>query len=774
MPTRTARFVLGVALLFFAPADQAADSLSSAALARKVLAAKGGERVATQMLDEIIAATNDVPADVWDAVRKQMRPADLVERLVPVYQRNLSDADLEALLQFYTSPAGKRYAEKQPVIVREIVTVEKEWAQKIVQQALADISNKSKDAPSVSPEPKQNAPSSKARKFLEASGSGREAAQLVDVIVDGLRKATPDVRPDFWTAFRARIHPQELVNLLAPVYQRNFADEDLDALTRFFTSPAGVRFVQAQPVIVKESMEVSRDWADKLVEPALVYLLEQQKQRDEHSAEPGGSIRVAAEHGDAKSQTSLGDAYRFGKHGVAKSAAEAAKWYRKAAEQNYVAAELDLASVYVTGGDGLSHDSAEAAKWYRKAAEQGNRTAQRELAFVYRVGEGVPRDLAEAAKWNRKAAEHGDIEAQESLGDAYFKGEGVTADYAEAMNWYRNAAEGGSADAQYKLGLILLGDGKDPVEGRRWIEKASAQKHAQATEKLAAMNAAPEPPTPYEEPLLRSVSGTGRYTGEPIDLRLRDAGLRGVFSMLAQATGLNVVMDSRARARVTGDFSGPWDEVLDTIVKRYGLTYKIQELTIVVGPKDSPLMDPDLLKGASNDEPVSLTVVDASLRDIVETFAAMGLKFENRKAPRQGSVTVYVVEVPSQKVLRMVLAATGYTSTEHDGVITIQPLPALDRFAASATPATRPCWTPGCEDIADAKLRGTLTPQKRGSKSIALFEFTTDRYTISKAGTNLGKNARVVDTAARKVTVTDLRTDAHAPMTFVIEQIRSK
>jgi len=772
MPTRTASFVLAVALLLFARADQAADRMSSAAMARKVLAAKGGERIATQMLDEIIAATNDVPDDVWQAVRKQMRPGDLIERLVPVYQRNLSDADLDALLRFYTSPAGKRYAEKQPVIVREIVTVEKEWGQRIVRQALADISNKSKDAAPVPPEPKQNAQSSKAHRFLEASGSGQEATQLVDVIVDGLRKARPDVRPDFWTALRARIHPQELIDLIAPVYQRNFSDEDLDALTRFFTSPAGVRFVQAQPVIVKESMEASRDWAEQLVEPALTYLLEHDKQLDEHSAEPGGSIRVAAERGDAKAQISLGDAYRFGKHGVAKSATEAVKWYRKAADQNSVAAEFTLATLYVTGDDGLARDPAEAAKWYRKAAEQGNRTAQRELAFVYQVGEGVPHDLAEAAKWYRKAAEQGDIEAEESLGEAYLKGEGVAADYAEAMKWYRKAAERGSADAQYELGIILLGDGKDPVEGRRWIEKAAAQKHVKAAEKLAALNAAQEP-TPYEEPLLHS-SGTGRYTGEPIDLHLRDAGLRGVFSMLAQATGLNIVMDSRARARVTGDFSGPWDEVLDTIVKSNGLTYKIQELTVVVGPKDSPLMDPDLLKSASDDEPISLTVEDASLNDIVETFAQMGVKIENRKAPRQGSVTVYVLDVPLRKVLRMVLASTGYTSTEHGGVITIQPLPALDRFAASATPATRPCWTPGCEDIADAKLRGTLTPQKSGAKSIALFEFTSDRYTISKAGTNLGKNARVVDTAAGRVTVTDLRTEAHAPMTFVIETIRSK
>jgi hypothetical protein len=41
------------------------------------------------------------------------------ETLIPVYQRNLSAADVQAGIEFYSSESGKRLLEKVPVIIRE-------------------------------------------------------------------------------------------------------------------------------------------------------------------------------------------------------------------------------------------------------------------------------------------------------------------------------------------------------------------------------------------------------------------------------------------------------------------------------------------------------------------------------------------------------------------------------------------------------------------------------------------------------------------------------
>src|SRR5207247_9223748 len=96
----------------------------------------------------------------------------------------------------------------------------------------------------------------------------------------------------------SRIHPQELIDLSVPIYQRNLSDDDLDELTRFFTSPVGKHFIDKQPAIVEESMQVGQEWARKLVKPALMDFLAKENKRDEHSAQPGSEMRVDATRGD--------------------------------------------------------------------------------------------------------------------------------------------------------------------------------------------------------------------------------------------------------------------------------------------------------------------------------------------------------------------------------------------------------------------------------------------------------------------------------------------
>jgi hypothetical protein len=44
---------------------------------------------------------------------------DIVDVVIPVYQRNLSASDVQAGIEFYNSPAGKRLLEKVPEILRQ-------------------------------------------------------------------------------------------------------------------------------------------------------------------------------------------------------------------------------------------------------------------------------------------------------------------------------------------------------------------------------------------------------------------------------------------------------------------------------------------------------------------------------------------------------------------------------------------------------------------------------------------------------------------------------
>ena len=72
--------------------------------------------------------------------------------------------------------------------------------------------------------------------------------------------------------------------------------------------------------------------------------------------------------------------------------------YTKAAEGD-PEAQYGLGWVYEYGRYGVQRNYAKAAKWYRKAAEQGNYYAQMRLHYFYKQGPGVTEDDAEAALW---------------------------------------------------------------------------------------------------------------------------------------------------------------------------------------------------------------------------------------------------------------------------------------------------------------------------------------------------------------------------------------
>ena len=44
---------------------------------------------------------------------------EMIEAMVPIYQRHLTKSDLEEIIRFYSSPVGQKLLNKQPVMVQE-------------------------------------------------------------------------------------------------------------------------------------------------------------------------------------------------------------------------------------------------------------------------------------------------------------------------------------------------------------------------------------------------------------------------------------------------------------------------------------------------------------------------------------------------------------------------------------------------------------------------------------------------------------------------------
>ena len=87
-----------------------------------------------QMMGIFKQQNSKVPADFWDELTSEFKKTtleELVEMLAPIYYEHLSLKDVKAIVKFYKSSAGKKLAEKTPMITQQSMQVGQQWGRKI-------------------------------------------------------------------------------------------------------------------------------------------------------------------------------------------------------------------------------------------------------------------------------------------------------------------------------------------------------------------------------------------------------------------------------------------------------------------------------------------------------------------------------------------------------------------------------------------------------------------------------------------------------------------
>jgi uncharacterized protein len=77
----------------------------------------------TAMASEVSAmqatAAPYIPPSFWDDLRGEFRKIDVVGLYIEIYQRYLSQEEMQTVLDFYHSPAGKKFLDVQPLAVAD-------------------------------------------------------------------------------------------------------------------------------------------------------------------------------------------------------------------------------------------------------------------------------------------------------------------------------------------------------------------------------------------------------------------------------------------------------------------------------------------------------------------------------------------------------------------------------------------------------------------------------------------------------------------------------
>jgi hypothetical protein len=144
------------------------------------------ETTVRHLFEDIQKLRPDIPPQVWDTLLARSESPQmlqgLLDALVPVYQHHFCADEIEQIIEFYESPAGRKLSAEAPAIQKEASEAGREYAARMSQQLVQEvkqelakqgIKTKTGAAQVVPPSPSQPAV------FILASGERLESSHYL-------------------------------------------------------------------------------------------------------------------------------------------------------------------------------------------------------------------------------------------------------------------------------------------------------------------------------------------------------------------------------------------------------------------------------------------------------------------------------------------------------------------------------------------------------------------------------------------------------------------
>jgi type IV pilus assembly protein PilQ len=104
----------------------------------------------------------------------------------------------------------------------------------------------------------------------------------------------------------------------------------------------------------------------------------------------------------------------------------------------------------------------------------------------------------------------------------------------------------------------------------------------------ASVQPAPRPVPAAEQSQAATPAPSGRYSGEPISVNLKDVDLRDFFRLVHEISGLNIVVDPNVKGNLTIVLDDvPWDQALDIVLRNNDLDKQLDGNVLRIATKDT-------------------------------------------------------------------------------------------------------------------------------------------------------------------------------------------
>ncbi len=133
------------------PAPTRCTQLASAAQVRKMMEVAGSQKImesvmdtiAYHLYDDLKRVRPDISPRVWDLTRARLESPQvlqgLLDQVVPIYQRHFCADDVEHIIEFYQTPAGRKMSAEMPTIQREAAEAGRSYMVPIASQLAQDV-----------------------------------------------------------------------------------------------------------------------------------------------------------------------------------------------------------------------------------------------------------------------------------------------------------------------------------------------------------------------------------------------------------------------------------------------------------------------------------------------------------------------------------------------------------------------------------------------------------------------------------------------------------
>jgi hypothetical protein len=127
------------------------------------------------------------------------------------------------------------------------------------------------------------------RELLDLTGAGSIGVQVMQQMLPGLKNLAPELPEAFWDGFMKEANPDELVNLVVPIYQKHFSEEEIAELLRFYRSPTGMKVTETLPQVMQESMLAGQEWGQRLAVKVMERARAEREAAKEAAKEPASA-----------------------------------------------------------------------------------------------------------------------------------------------------------------------------------------------------------------------------------------------------------------------------------------------------------------------------------------------------------------------------------------------------------------------------------------------------------------------------------------------------